>query len=75
MDVKIGSGAFMAAREDATSSPAALVEVADGAGLPTVALLTDMDQVLGTHRRQRARGARVDRLPDRRARASRACTR
>ena len=45
---------------------AALVDVAEGAGLPTVALITDMDQVLGTHRRQRARGARVDRPPHRR---------
>jgi thymidine phosphorylase len=48
MDVKHGSGAFMAAREDAEALAAALVEVAQGAGLPTVALLTDMDQVLGT---------------------------
>jgi thymidine phosphorylase len=48
MDVKFGSGAFMAAREDADELAAALVEVARGAGLPTVALLTDMDQVLGT---------------------------
>jgi thymidine phosphorylase len=48
MDVKFGSGAFMAAREDADELARALVEVADGAGLPTVALLTDMDQVLGS---------------------------
>jgi thymidine phosphorylase len=48
MDVKHGSGAFMAAREDAEALAAALVEVAAGAGLPTVALLTDMDEVLGT---------------------------
>ncbi|HEX5782607.1 MAG TPA: thymidine phosphorylase [Solirubrobacteraceae bacterium] len=48
MDVKFGSGAFMAAREDADELAAALVEVAGGAGLPTVALLTDMDEVLGT---------------------------
>jgi thymidine phosphorylase len=47
MDVKFGSGAFMAAREDADELALALVEVAGGAGLPTVALLTDMDQVLG----------------------------
>jgi thymidine phosphorylase len=47
MDVKFGSGAFMAAREDADELARALVEVAGGAGLPTVALLTDMDQVLG----------------------------
>ena len=47
MDVKFGSGAFMAARADAEDLARALVEVAGGAGLPTVALLTDMDQVLG----------------------------
>jgi thymidine phosphorylase len=48
MDVKFGSGAFLPAREDAEELARALVEVAGGAGLPTVALLTDMDQVLGT---------------------------
>jgi thymidine phosphorylase len=48
MDVKFGSGAFMAAREDADELALALVEVARGAGLPTVALLTDMDEALGT---------------------------
>src|SRR3954463_3981849 len=48
MDVKAGSGAFMAAREDARELARALVEVATGAGLPTTALLTDMDSVLGT---------------------------
>jgi len=48
MDVKYGSGAFMAAPEDAEALARALVGVAGGAGLPTVALLTDMDEVLGT---------------------------
>ncbi len=48
MDVKFGSGAFMAAREDADELATALVEVAGGAGVPTVALLTDMNQVLGS---------------------------
>jgi thymidine phosphorylase len=48
MDVKFGSGAFMAQREAAEELARALVEVAGGAGLPTVALLTDMDEVLGT---------------------------
>jgi thymidine phosphorylase len=48
MDVKFGSGAFMAARADAEELARALVEVAGGAGLPTVALLTDMNEVLGT---------------------------
>jgi thymidine phosphorylase len=48
MDVKFGSGAFMSARDDAEELARALVDVAGGAGLPTVALLTDMDQVLGS---------------------------
>ena len=48
MDVKFGSGAFMAERTAAEELARALVEVAGGAGLPTVALLTDMDEVLGT---------------------------
>ena len=48
LDVKTGSGAFMAAREDAQKLAEALVEVARGAGLDTVALITDMDEVLGT---------------------------
>jgi thymidine phosphorylase len=38
----------MAQRRDAEALARALVEVAGGAGLPTVALLTDMDEVLGT---------------------------
>src|SRR3954447_25591361 len=48
LDVKTGSGAFMAAREDADALARALVEVANGAGLKTVALITDMNEVLGT---------------------------
>ena len=48
MDVKFGSGAFMAERDDAEELARALVDVAGGAGLPTVALLTDMDEVLGS---------------------------
>jgi thymidine phosphorylase len=48
LDVKTGSGAFMAEREDANQLAQALVEVANGAGLKTVALITDMDEVLGT---------------------------
>lgn len=46
MDVKTGSGAFMPAHDDARRLATSLVEVARGAGLPTVALLTDMDQPL-----------------------------
>jgi thymidine phosphorylase len=47
LDVKSGSGAFMAAREQAVSLARALVSVANGAGLPTTAQVTDMNQVLG----------------------------
>jgi len=47
MDVKVGSGAMFRHRDDARELAKALVEVAGGNGLPTVALLTDMNQVLG----------------------------
>jgi thymidine phosphorylase len=48
LDVKTGSGAFMATPEAARKLAAALVEVANGAGCPTVALLTDMNEPLAT---------------------------
>jgi thymidine phosphorylase len=48
LDVKHGSGAFMPDLGDARALAQALVDVAVAAGLPTVALLTDMNQVLGT---------------------------
>ena len=66
MDVKFGSGAMMPELDRARELAQAIVEVAVGNGLATVALLTDMNQVLGRSRRQRGRGARVDRSPDRR---------
>jgi thymidine phosphorylase len=47
MDVKTGSGAFMAKREDAQALARSIVEVANGAGLKTAALITDMNQALG----------------------------
>jgi thymidine phosphorylase len=47
MDVKLGSGAFAAGLDMARELADSLVRVAGGAGLPTVALLTDMNQVLG----------------------------
>jgi thymidine phosphorylase len=47
MDVKWGGGAFMADLDRARELARALVEVAGANGLPTVALLTRMDQVLG----------------------------
>ncbi|MEE4295155.1 MAG: thymidine phosphorylase [Wenzhouxiangella sp.] len=47
LDVKVGNGAFMANPADAEALARALVDVASGAGTPTEALLTDMDQPLG----------------------------
>ncbi len=47
MDVKYGSGAFMRTYDDARALAESIAEVAAGAGVPTVALITDMDQVLG----------------------------
>jgi thymidine phosphorylase len=47
MDVKVGSGAFLPGREQAAELARAIVEVATGNGLPTAAVLTDMDRVLG----------------------------
>jgi len=49
MDVKTGSGAFAARLEMAVELADSIVAVANGAGLKTSALITDMDQVLGTH--------------------------
>jgi len=48
MDVKTGSGAFMAALEDARALASSLAEVAVAAGLPTVSLITDMSQPLAS---------------------------
>jgi thymidine phosphorylase len=47
MDVKWGSGAFMAEFDDALALAESIATVASGAGMPTVALLTDMNEVLG----------------------------
>jgi thymidine phosphorylase len=47
MDVKVGNGAFAASMDMATRLAQSLVQVAGGAGLPTRAWLTDMNQVLG----------------------------
>jgi thymidine phosphorylase len=48
MDVKFGSGAFMSDIGDARALAESLVLVANGAGLPTTALLTDMNQPLAS---------------------------
>ncbi|EGB15558.1 thymidine phosphorylase [Pseudodesulfovibrio mercurii] len=47
MDVKFGSGAFMEDFADACALAESIVTVATGAGVPTTALLTDMNEVLG----------------------------
>jgi thymidine phosphorylase len=47
MDVKTGSGAMMPSRSGARELAQSIVEVAVGNGLPTVALITDMNQALG----------------------------
>jgi thymidine phosphorylase len=48
MDVKFGSGAFMDNAADARALAESLVLVANGAGLPTSALLTDMNEPLAS---------------------------
>jgi thymidine phosphorylase len=48
MDVKLGNGAFMTDLAMRPHAGASLVDVAAGAGLPCRALITDMNQVLGT---------------------------
>ena len=49
MDVKTGSGAFMRDKKDAQVLAQSLVSVAKAAGLPTHALITDMDQPLASN--------------------------
>lgn len=48
MDLKCGNGAFMENIKDATALARSIVDVANGAGTKTTALITDMNQVLGT---------------------------
>lgn len=48
LDVKVGSGAFMNSLEKARELARNLVAVANGAGVKTTALLTDMDHPLAT---------------------------
>ncbi len=48
MDVKCGSGAFMAGIDEARALADSIVSVANGAGLKTVALITDMDAPLAS---------------------------
>ena len=46
LDVKAGSGAFMKSTDDARRLANALVTTANGAGSPTAALISDMDEPL-----------------------------
>ncbi|MGJ8655898.1 MAG: thymidine phosphorylase [Akkermansiaceae bacterium] len=46
MDVKTGSGAFMEDYEDAVALARSIVDVANGAGVKTSAMITDMNQPL-----------------------------
>ncbi len=48
LDVKAGNGAFMARARDASALAKSLVEVANGAGLRTTALITNMDEPLAS---------------------------
>lgn len=48
LDVKTGTGAFMATLDDSRALAQSLVKVANGAGLPTIGLITDMNEPLGT---------------------------
>lgn len=48
MDVKVGSGAFMTSMTEARALASRIVAVANGAGLATAALLTDMDGPLAS---------------------------
>ncbi|MEX0346300.1 MAG: thymidine phosphorylase [Rhizobiaceae bacterium] len=48
LDVKAGNGAFMAKPRDAAKLAKTLVEVANGAGLPTSALITGMNEPLAS---------------------------
>jgi thymidine phosphorylase len=47
MDVKVGNGAFMTTLGEARALGRAIADVANAAGLPTRAIVTDMNQCLG----------------------------
>ena len=48
MDVKVGSGAFMPTFDQSVALAESIVKVANGAGVKTTALLTDMNQCLAS---------------------------
>ncbi|MGN8645205.1 pyrimidine-nucleoside phosphorylase [Gracilibacillus sp. HCP3S3_G5_1] len=47
LDVKTGSGAFMKSLDDAKELAKAMVDIGDGAGRETIAVISDMNQPLG----------------------------
>lgn len=47
MDVKVGNGAMMQNMDDAVALAKSITNVANGAGVKTEAIITDMNQVLG----------------------------
>ena len=49
LDVKVGAGAFMKSQQQAQTLARTLVQIGRGAGKKVTALITDMDQPLGTH--------------------------
>ena len=48
MDVKVGNGAFMESADDARALAQSIIRTAGEAGLKTHAVMTDMNEVLGT---------------------------
>ena len=63
MDVKVGSGAFMPTAEKSAELARSIVDVGNGAGMKTTAILTDMNQSLAPCA-QCARSGVRDRLFD-----------
>ena len=47
LDVKVGSGAFMKTADEAKKLARAMVQIGNGAGKKTIAVITDMDRPLG----------------------------